>query len=163
MHEHAVGPLHLSARLKNRPKCCNTSRANGFACLGCLKFCFKQAHPPQHETFCPTHELTNVIQREQDPMTLGAMSEDAWKEVRLPLGLKEKLGSLNTAENTAFLRTPSMEPVCQCTHYHSLSVNSKQISRSIILSPLLLHHLDIDFSCNMATCYDPICPTLYSL
>ena len=39
-------------------------------------------------------------------MTLGAMSEDAWKEVRLPLGLKEKLGSLNTAEKTAFLRTP---------------------------------------------------------
>lgn len=29
----------------------------------------------------------------QDPLTLGAMSEDAWKEVRLPLGLKELLGS----------------------------------------------------------------------
>lgn len=28
----------------------------------------------------------------QDPLTLGAMSEDAWKEVRLPLGLKELLG-----------------------------------------------------------------------
>ena len=48
-------------------------------------------------------------------MTLGAMSEDAWKEVRLPLGLKEKLGRSwqPKHENTAFLRTPSMEPVWQ--------------------------------------------------
>eukprot|EP00435_Cladocopium_sp_Y103_P037812 s1510_g10.t1 len=60
----------------------------------------------------PVEESAKVLQYLEsewlcDPMTLSAMSEDAWKEVRLPLGLKEKLGSLNTD----LLRTPSMEPV----------------------------------------------------
>ncbi|CAL1173770.1 unnamed protein product [Cladocopium goreaui] len=44
----------------------------------------------------PVEESAKVLQYLEsewlcDPMTLGAMSEDAWKEVRLPLGLKEYL------------------------------------------------------------------------
>lgn len=38
------------------------------------------------------HRFEPCPKRNEDPWTLGAMSEDAWKELRLPLGLKESLG-----------------------------------------------------------------------
>ena len=60
----------------------------------------------------------------KDPMTLGAMSEDAWKEVRLPLGLKEKLGSLNMPKHSFPADSVNVTSLSVCTVSFHLSFAS---------------------------------------
>ena len=65
-----------------------------FIAYQCLISYFPSCPPPKQQRQ-QHHDESSGLQRGQlqDPLTLGAMSEDAWKEVRLPLGLKELLGT----------------------------------------------------------------------